>query len=239
MKPISVVLLRSIIAVSALGLLSWATTRGLLTMTESWGSEPRTAAEVLTLIVGSLTLLLAAWLAAGITVTAMATHVHGSSGAGLRRLAERITPGVVGHLTALVLGVGLTASCGPARGDLPTAPDWTVSMVTVDPRFLPNAGAPDPGWVPTSPTVRRQPDPTVLLGPGATSRPAPREIRHVVTRGESLWSIAAAHLPSSASDREIAHAWPRWYAVNKDVIGPDPDLILPGQVLRAPEAATR
>lgn len=236
MKPPSDVLLRTVIAESALGVLLGVTGRALNTMVGTWESEPRTAAEVLTLIAGSLTLLLAAWLAVGIAVTALATATSGRSGARVRRMAQRLTPGVLGQLTALVLGVGLTVSCVPPGANSPTAPAERVSVVALDPRFLPNAAAPDPGWVPTPPTVRPQPDPTVLLGPGAASRPAPRETRHVVTRGESLWSIAAAHLPSSASDREIAHAWPQWYAVNRDVIGPDPDLILPGQVLRAPEA---
>jgi nucleoid-associated protein YgaU len=32
----------------------------------------------------------------------------------------------------------------------------------------------------------------------------------------------------------VALAWPRWYAVNADVIGQDPDLIHPGQRLRIP-----
>ena len=35
--------------------------------------------------------------------------------------------------------------------------------------------------------------------------------------------------------REIAQAWPAWFDANRAVIGEDPDLILPGQVLRAPE----
>ncbi len=57
-------------------------------------------------------------------------------------------------------------------------------------------------------------------------------------RGDSLWSIAARHLGPGASDAEIARAWPAWFAENRDVVGDDPDLILPGQVLRPPQVVT-
>ena len=54
-------------------------------------------------------------------------------------------------------------------------------------------------------------------------------------RGDTLWSIAARHLGPDASDAEIAHAWPAWFEANRGVVGDDPDLLRPGQVLRAPE----
>ena len=56
----------------------------------------------------------------------------------------------------------------------------------------------------------------------------------VVLRGDSLWSIAAAHLPANASSADIDHSWHRWYAANRAVIGADPNLILPGQILLPP-----
>ncbi len=95
--------------------------------------------------------------------------------------------------------------------------------------------APDPGWVPTAPVVRPQPDLRVL----APTRPAAtREAAEVVVRrGDTLWSIAARQLGPDASEAEVAAAWPRWFSANRHVVGSDPDLLLPGQVLRAPEAA--
>ncbi|GAB2572465.1 LysM peptidoglycan-binding domain-containing protein [Kribbella endophytica] len=63
--------------------------------------------------------------------------------------------------------------------------------------------------------------------------------RHVVLRGESLWSIAAAELGPNASDSAIAARWPHWYAANRAVIGADPDLLLPGQVLQSPASLDR
>lgn len=56
----------------------------------------------------------------------------------------------------------------------------------------------------------------------------------VVRRGDTLWSISAEHLGPDAGDLDVALAWPRWYAANRAVIGPDPDVLLPGQVLRVP-----
>ncbi|GAA1643884.1 LysM peptidoglycan-binding domain-containing protein [Georgenia ruanii] len=66
-----------------------------------------------------------------------------------------------------------------------------------------------------------------------TRQGAPTD-RHVVSAGESLWAIAADHLPESATDAEIAAAWPQWYRANAAVIGTDPDLIRPGQLLQTP-----
>jgi hypothetical protein len=34
----------------------------------------------------------------------------------------------------------------------------------------------------------------------------------------------------------VARTWPRWYAANRDAIGPDPDLLRPGTVLHPPAA---
>ncbi|HEY3001833.1 MAG TPA: hypothetical protein VGJ44_05745 [Kribbellaceae bacterium] len=66
-----------------------------------------------------------------------------------------------------------------------------------------------------------------------TARPAERAVV-AVREGDSLWSIAAAELGPGASDAAIAERWPQWYAANAPVIGSDPDLIQPGQVLHAP-----
>jgi nucleoid-associated protein YgaU len=44
------------------------------------------------------------------------------------------------------------------------------------------------------------------------------------------------HLGPGATDGEIAAAWPQWHAANRTVIGNDPDLVLPGQILTIPAA---
>ncbi|GAA4628785.1 LysM peptidoglycan-binding domain-containing protein [Cellulomonas oligotrophica] len=56
----------------------------------------------------------------------------------------------------------------------------------------------------------------------------------IVRPGDTLWSLTARHLGDEPTDAEIAAAWPRWYAANAASIGPDPDLLHPGQVLVVP-----
>jgi hypothetical protein len=55
-----------------------------------------------------------------------------------------------------------------------------------------------------------------------------------VHRGDTLWSLVERHLGPHCTAAEIAAEWPRWHAANRSVIGPDPDLLLPGQRLRPP-----
>ena len=60
----------------------------------------------------------------------------------------------------------------------------------------------------------------------------------VVHRGDSLWAIAARRLPADADPAQIERAWHQWYSTNKAVIGDDPNLILPGQLLLPPNPGT-
>lgn len=55
-----------------------------------------------------------------------------------------------------------------------------------------------------------------------------------VRPGDTLWALAADRLPARATSAQIAAASAAWYAANRQVIGPDPDLILPGQILSPP-----
>ena len=59
-----------------------------------------------------------------------------------------------------------------------------------------------------------------------------------VERGDTLWSITAATLKTNRADR-IAAYWPLIYRANRAVVGPDPDLIMPGQVLVLPSSDGR
>ena len=114
-------------------------------------------------------------------------------------------------------------------------------------------GAVEPQWVPT--TAETAPD--LLIRPGcrdvqsgggtgragadtAAGLPvqappaAGSELQVVVKSGDSLWSIVAGALGPYSSDVDVALNWPGWYRANRDTIGPDPNVILPGQILRAP-----
>jgi nucleoid-associated protein YgaU len=56
---------------------------------------------------------------------------------------------------------------------------------------------------------------------------------HRVARGESLWTIAEEALGTQDPVR-VARYWHRIHRTNRDVIGADPNLLLPGQHLTLP-----
>ncbi len=55
-----------------------------------------------------------------------------------------------------------------------------------------------------------------------------------VRPGDTLWSLAAHDLPADSPDAGIAARWHAIYAANRSLIGPDPDVIVPGLRLRLP-----
>ncbi|WP_055749654.1 LysM peptidoglycan-binding domain-containing protein [Frankia sp. AvcI1] len=115
-----------------------------------------------------------------------------------------------------------TAPTGPApAGGASTAPE---------PRPASSAPARDP-LVPSS--HRGTGVPASPSGTGQSARAGEAE-EVVVLRGDNLWTIAARHLGPTATHEQIAAEWPRWWAANSDVIGHDPNVILPGQRLRPP-----
>jgi nucleoid-associated protein YgaU len=58
---------------------------------------------------------------------------------------------------------------------------------------------------------------------------------YTVEPGDTLWDIAAAHLPPTATRADVAAYWQQIYAANHRLIGADPDLIRAGQRLAIPE----
>jgi hypothetical protein len=198
------------------------------------------ALVTLTLAAVGLALLALGWTCALGAAAAGAPGIGSVAGAGACRRRPRSA-----RVGALLLALTLAtpaAHAGPDRHGVVTsssaAPHAAVPTGSETEEGQPEApapGVPLPGWGDPAPT------PT---GP-ATGRPAPERdrcasrgadtSRHVVvTRGDTLWDIAADHLPAGASVAEIAAHWPRWYARNHRTIGSDPDLLLPGQVLRPP-----
>jgi len=67
----------------------------------------------------------------------------------------------------------------------------------------------------------------------AASRGSPGGERYTVRPGDSLWDIAEMKLGTEEA-RRIARYWPRIHRANRDIIGGDPNLIVPGQVLTLP-----
>ncbi|WP_076258299.1 LysM peptidoglycan-binding domain-containing protein [Intrasporangium flavum] len=129
---------------------------------------------------------------------------------------------------AAPLGPGFRPSADPAA---PAATAMTASGAHTRPAEpSPNLS---PGFRPTAPVRVADGEQGRLLAPS----PRPSSVSHglvTVRRGDSLWSIARAHLGPGASDADVARAWPRWYSANREVIGGDPDLLVPGQQLVPP-----
>ena len=115
------------------------------------------------------------------------------------------------------------ATSTPATATAPTPPP-------TDPAPMTSTDPVAPGFTPAPPRVRPQADPG-LLGARVTAATADEVVVH---RGDSLWSIAGRHLGPDASAAEVDRSWREWFSLNRDTVGEDPDLILPGQVLRVP-----
>lgn len=65
--------------------------------------------------------------------------------------------------------------------------------------------------------------------------PPPDRAEVVVVPGDSLWQITAETLGEEADAATIAATWPELYRRNRELIGVDPDLILPGTRLLLPD----
>ena len=171
-------------------------------------SAPADAVVVVALVLGGLVLarvLAGAGIrSAGRGAEALARHA--------RRVGAALRPGLARRVAAAVLG--MVAPAAAAWPSASAAPAPVVDAATT--------GAARPPGAPLPAASSESPDPT------------PSRHVHVVRRGESLWSIAREHLGPHASDAAVARAWPRWWAANRGVVGPDPALIVPGQRLLAP-----
>lgn len=91
----------------------------------------------------------------------------------------------------------------------------------------------NPGWQPAAPVT----DPGMLAAPGTRAlagESQPRVEGVAVQAGDTLWDIAARHLGPGASDLDIALQWPRWHEANRELIGQNPNVLLPGQILHPP-----
>jgi hypothetical protein len=171
-----------------------------------------------------------AWGAFGLALTA-ASALPGIAGSAARLALQVALPAGARRSAALVLGLGLgvagplLASAVPQLAPTASAAALTVEGVPDWPVPGPEA-APVPDW-PAEPTAEP---------PAAPAAPAAAE--RVVLRGDCLWHIAAdsllGQLGRLPTDGEVATAVQAWWSANADVIGPDPDLLIPGQVLQPP-----
>jgi nucleoid-associated protein YgaU len=129
-------------------------------------------------------------------------------------------PPATGDVVDGAPGGARTTASAPAAGS-PPGTRRTASPATA-------AAAPAPG----QPVVERRGSSTASTAGSTPAQQTPSTV--TVRPGDTLWGIAADFLPTGATARDVAIAWPQWYAANRDVIGPDPDLIRPGQRLVRP-----
>ena len=181
---------------------------------------------------------------------ALATAAVAGVGSRAHATALALAPGAARRIVSAALGLAIVGT--PVAAALP-ADAGVTSVLTAADRSdhtrqqadLPAAPVPDrpaatvpAGWTPDRPvlTHRRSAHEEaavrLVTGPTRAERRVADEV--VVRRGDSLWDIAARHLSPDASAADVAVEWPRWHHANRDVIGSDPDLLIPGQRLVPP-----
>ncbi|MDT0275158.1 LysM peptidoglycan-binding domain-containing protein [Blastococcus goldschmidtiae] len=188
------------------------------------------------------------WGAVGLLLTA-ASALPGALGAAADVLTGVVLPGGARRGAALALGVGLAVSA-PMAGTTLLVVAAPAAAADTSPAPVPDrpGASSAPGAVPDWPATSHAdagtgPAPSTVVGssvvpalPDWPTTPVPGD--HVVVHGNCLWDIAAAHLSDRLgrppTDAEIARDTRAWWTANAAVIGPDPDVLLPGQVLHPP-----
>jgi len=176
---------------------------------------------------GLLAWIVWAWGALGLALTAAAA-LPGVVGGAARLALHVALPAGARRSAALLLGVGLGLTAPIAAAALPAfAPIASAAGPVPQAQDVPDWPAPAPAAVPL-------PD----WPGGATSTGALPPGQRVVVSGDCLWHIAAdsllGQLGRLPTDGEVATLVDAWWQANADVLGPDPDLLVPGQVLRTP-----
>ena len=212
------------------------------TRLDAWSLERLTG-----LVVGLLGAAAVAWL---LLCLSMALAARLLAACGQRRRGAALAALVPGFVARVVLAgfggslmlagcaAGSATAAAPAAVAAPLAPSRNLQTAMAQPhKHQARPQRPEsteaellsPGFIP-----HRVPLPLARLA-GATTR----TLEEVVVRpGDSLWAIAARHLPSGAGPEDIAAAWPLWFAANRRLIGPDPDRLEVGMVLQVPRPAS-
>lgn len=165
----------------------------------------------------------------GCVALALLGKLPGTAGRAARHVAATVTPALVRRLIEAVLGASIAVG---TTGQLAYATAGAPARTHELPR-LDRPDRPDHSAVHQPPAP--DPDRPDRADDDRDGGHATRARTVQVRPGDTLWAIASAHLRGAPDNAAIAASWPRWYAANRRVIGPDPDLILPGQHLRPPE----
>jgi len=147
----------------------------------------------------------------------------------LRSAADVVTPKLVQRLLAALLGSAALVGSGAvaANAAIPDIDRGPMSAFAHSSASL----------SPTTPTPESTLRPRDPLKPAPASTDGPPSTQHrtvTVGPGDCLWSLAQQQLGPSATAAAIDRQTHQWYAINRAVIGPNPDLILDGQQLQVP-----
>jgi hypothetical protein len=229
-------LLATTAAMGLAAVLLYAVTPDLAWVTDS-GTDLQRAVDT----VGAETVLLGgvaglawatwAWGLLGLLLTALSA-LPGAAGSLARSATRLLLPAGARRAAALALGVGLAVGAPVLTGCAAPAP------AAVELAGSPGPAVAVPDWPLPDDPAAAQPVEPATAPPPVDDWPRPAAGDHVVLRGDCLWDIAAADLRARTghdpADGAIAAAVRAWWSVNEPVIGPDPDLLLPGQVLHPP-----
>ena len=139
-----------------------------------------------------------------------------------------VASALVGLAARTGVGVGLARRIAPAW----LATTLTTGVVLLGPAAQATPADLDGLPLPDrAPAAAAAPSPDELLPSTPASTPAGTV---VVRAGDSLWNLARQHATDPGSDREVARLTQAWHETNRAVVGPDPDVLRPGQVLTIP-----
>ncbi|GAA1129600.1 hypothetical protein [Arthrobacter flavus] len=205
---------------------------------------------LLGLAAASAGMLVVGWWAVALALALVSELLLGAGYRKAAHVAGLFTPGFMRRIAAAMVGLHLLGGVPAALGGEPPGHYSTAPMASAqgDSVLSSEAGPGRDEASPVRPQWKPVPAPVdgLPLLRGQTRTPAPAgqaagqpadppvvAVRH----GDSLWTIASAHLGPFATAVEIADAWPRWHDENREVIGDNPHLLIPGQLLRVPPAA--
>lgn len=227
-------LFRTAGALGVLGLVAWALlpdTAALAALSDPQRAVDTLGADVVALVIAQLLVVaLCGWTALTVLACAVCAYRPASSAA---RVSLALTPRSLRRPIAVALGIGTLALAACGQGERPasvppsTAPayvasseafDWPREAETTEPPASPSVEAPEAPAVP-APTE-----------PGPSAPATSYDVRP----GDSLWSIARAHLDTGATAAQIAYLVDEIYAASAAAIGSDPDLLRVGTTVTIP-----
>lgn len=196
-------------------------------------------------VIGLLGALILLWFLVGFIASVLATIGSRTGHHRISRTLARFSPQFILRITIALFSSSLifatSANAAPAQQGAEILNSGSCTIPT------PSYWSFGSSSIPCAPATQKTSEETTLLSPGwvpqpislplqrvagGTPRATPTEV--IVQVGDSLWSIAAAHLEHDASNAQIAAAWPRWYEANKKIIGQNPDHLELGLVLQMP-----